>query len=321
MSKKVLVTGTSVAPKFLEPLQRAGFEVKNPVHLLTEHELQMELSGSSAYLMGGDEYVTANSLNDAKRLRIIAFLGVGYESFIDVKAATEHGIAVTNTPGTLTDSVAELTVGQLLNARRRLAQYCNAFRRGEHGAEEKQYDLAGHTVGIVGLGAIGTRIAEILTVGFHATVNYYSRTRKPLEEDRLGISMLPLKDLASVSESLVLMVPGNSSTHHMIDHGVIAALPTGALLINTARPEIVDPVALRQGLNSGTVSVAAYDNFYDGEVGQQLMHDFGDDKLLVTGHIGSLTHDARDGMARKAVQSIISYTETGTDEYVVNKLL
>jgi glyoxylate reductase len=317
--RNILVTGNSVADEFLRPLVDAGYQIRNPTHLLSEEELASELAESAGYLLGGDEAATSRALQNAKDLRIIAFLGVGYESFVDVDAATQLGILVTNTPGTLVDSVAEFTVGQLLNARRRLTQYSNAYRRGEHGTEEKQRDLAHHAVGIVGLGTIGTRIAEILRFGFNASVKYYNRTRRPAEESRLGVSYLPLEELAKSSEALIVMVPGNDSTRALISSQVIESMSPGAILVDTARPEVVDPVALRAGLATGQLSVAVFDGFYDDPIASDLLGAFGEDRLLVTGHIASLTHDARDSMARKAVASILNVMRTGDDEYVVNR--
>jgi lactate dehydrogenase-like 2-hydroxyacid dehydrogenase len=318
MSQKVLVTGTSVADKFLSMLRDAGLEVSNPTHLLKESELRSELSDSVAYLLGGDEFASDTALSDAHALKIIAFLGVGYESFVDVAAATRRGIPVTNTPGVLTDSVAEFTVGQLLNARRRLTQYCNAYRRGEQGTETKQYQLAGHRIGIVGLGAIGTRIAEILRRGFQADISYFSRTQKPHEEERLGITMMPLRELASSCDAIVVMTPGNESTRGLIDSSVLGEMRPDALLINTARPDIVDASALKNGLGSNQPSIAVFDNFYEGDVGKELLSLYGEDRLLVTGHIGSLTHDARDAMATKTINSILNILSAGADENIVN---
>jgi glyoxylate reductase len=319
MVNKVLVTGTSVAPKLLEPLKDAGLDVVNPTYLLSEGDLASELADSVAYLLGGDEYASEAAVKDASDLKVIAFLGVGYESFIDVSGATKCGIAVTNTPGTLTNSVAEFTISHLLNARRHLTAYINGYRAGRRQFEAKQKDIAGHKVGIVGLGTIGTRIAELLTAGFNAEVSYFSRTRKRDEEKRLGISYLPLDDLASNVDALIVMVPGNDTTRGLIGADVIDKFKQGTLLVNTARPEVVDVVALKSGLASGKIATAAFDGFYEGEDGDAFIKTYGDDRLLVTGHIASLTDDARDGMAKLAVDSIINVVKTGTDKHIVNR--
>jgi len=314
---KILVTGSSVEDRFFQPLRDSGFSVKNPTQLLSEEELARELSDSIGYLLGGDEVASAPALKKATKLRVISFLGVGYESFIDVRAARDLGITITNTPGTLTNTVAELTVGQLINARRHLTQYCIAFAKGETGREEKQYDLAGHQIGIVGLGAIGTRIAEILVQGFRSPVSYYSRTQKPREEQRLGIQYMSLEQVMRTSEAVVVMVTGNPDTKGLISERLMKLMPRGAILVNTARPDIVDAEGLANCLEAGLISVAVLDGFYDGpkEIVDRL-RPFLLDKLLVTGHIGSLTHDARDAMAQRSVNSLLNILTGKSDEYV-----
>ena len=137
MSKTVLVTGTSARADLLQPLLDAGFKIENPTHLLSEDELANHLSRVDGYLLGGDEVATRNALSKTKSLKIVAFLGVGYESFVDSKAARELGIAVTNTPGTLAQSVAEFTIGQTLNAVRSLSVYGRYMR--EFGSEGGGY--------------------------------------------------------------------------------------------------------------------------------------------------------------------------------------
>jgi lactate dehydrogenase-like 2-hydroxyacid dehydrogenase len=317
VSNKLLITGDSVDDSFLTPLFASGLVASNPTHLLSEAELTNELKGVVAYLLGGDEIATAAALDAAKDLRIIAFLGVGYESFIDMNAANQRGIVVTNTPGTLTDSVAEFTVGQLINANRRLTQYGNAFRAGRRDTEQKQHDLVGRSIGIVGLGTIGSRIAEVLRKGFGARVSYHSRNRRWDLEASLGVDYLSLDALARSCDIVVVMTPGNDSTWNLINGEFLQALRQGSVLVNTAHCGVVEPDALGAALRDGPLALAVFDGFYGSDQGVRLLAEFGDDRLLVTGHIASLTHEARDNMARKAVQSICNVLATGKDEYVV----
>lgn len=315
----VLVTGTSVADELLHPLSAAGLTVKNPRHLLSPEELAAELKTCRAYLLGGEEFATAQAIEAADKLEVIAFLGVGYEPFIDVDVATERGIVVTNTPGTLTAAVSEFTVGLILTCTRRITEYINSYRRGDREVEQKQHDLAQMRVGIVGLGNLGTRIAEILTA-YRCDIQYHSRSRKPQLESSLGLEFVSLHQLVATSDVVVLMMPGTEATTNMFNTELLAGAKRGMILINTARREIVDPAALRMALSEGIISIAAYDDFYEDPDGQSLLDDFPESRLLVTGHIGSLTHEARDGMAKKAVGSILDVLKTGTNEYAVNKV-
>ncbi len=317
MSKRILVTGSSIKDALLQPLIDAGYDVVHPSQTLNEAQLIEQLKGTSAYLYGGDEEASPAALSTAAQLKLIAFYGVGYESFLDVPAVKTLGISITNTPGTLTNSVAEMTVGQLINCRRRLGAYSHNYMLGLHGNEELQHDLSGHKIGIVGLGAIGTRIAEILTLGFNCEVLYYSRTRKPDEEKRLGIRYSLLTDMFKEVDAVVIMTPGNQTTASLIGTEVISAAKPGMLLVNTARPEIVDPEALLEGLSNKRIAYAAFDKFYaKSEVSAKLL-ELQPEKLTITNHIGSLTHDARDAMSRKAVSSILNFLSSGDDPYLV----
>ena len=316
---KILVTGNSVRPELLQPLIDAGHEVATPPGVLSEEELRDSLSGASAYLFGGDEFASGPAVADNSTLKHVAFLGVGYESFMDAPAITGAGILITNTPGTLSNSVAEFTVMHLLNATRKFIPYAEAFAQGLSGNEEKQHDLADMHVGIVGLGGIGIRIAEILRVAFGTKISYYSRTRKPDAEQSLGLQYLTLSDLASVVDALIIMTPGNDKTRHLINRDVLAGVRPGLLLINTARESVVVPDALLDALRNGWVGYAGFDGFYDDDTPALAdLKAFIPERLTVTGHIASLTHEARDGMAIKAVRSILNILNTGNDQYVVN---
>ncbi|MEU6212192.1 NAD(P)-dependent oxidoreductase [Streptomyces sp. NPDC047023] len=317
---KVLVTGSSVAQEHLDHLARAGFQVHPVPGLLNEAELGSELASCTAYLLGGDEFASRAVLARATSLKVVGFLGVGYQSFIDAGAAAELGIVVTNTPGTLTNSVAEFTVGLLLAQRRQIPSYAADYRAGRSGTEDKQHDLAGHRLGIIGLGAIGTRVAEISVLGLATETAYYSRTRKPEVEERLGIVYKDLPSLLSWAENLVIMVPDTPETRGMIGLPEVALLsPGGITLVNTARPSAVTPAALLQGLASGRIRTAAFDGFYGSDVPETTeLLALPSSVLLVTGHIASLTHDARDAMAVRCIQSIVNVVMGEADSCIVS---
>ncbi len=321
MSKRVLVTGTSVRHDLLQPIVDAGYTVDNPTHLLSETELKDALTSASAYLLGGDEYASRTALSSARDLKVIAFLGMGFEAFVDSSAAKDLGIPITNTPGTLSNAVAELTTGLILTSTRRLFAYASSYRTGAPEQPQKQHDLSAMHVGIVGLGGVGTRIAEILRKGFGSRVSYYSRTRKPEEENRLGLSFTGLSELVRAVDILVVMTPGNDQTKGLIGKDEVSSFRPGLLLINSARPEIVDPDALLAGLETSQIGYAAFDAFYEQNPGLvERLSAMIPSRLMVTPHLGSLTHEARDGMARKATQSILNILKTGTDPCIVNKM-
>jgi glyoxylate reductase len=316
----ILVTGTGIDLSPLRPLALSlGLVLRRPAcDHLSEDQLASELRNAVAYIHGGEERATERVLRAAKEtLKVVAFLGVGYENFVDVAAADALGIVVTNTGGAATESVATFTVGQIINANWRITQSLGNRYPDWHGPEELPHELSTRTVGIVGMGAIGTRIAEIMKA-FRALVVYFSRTRKEDVEERLGLEFLPLRDLAEQSDILVVMVPETDQTRGMIDADVLAGVRKGAILVNAARPAVVDPEALHDALRKETVAVAVFDGFYhrDSAAGRRLLEDFSD-RLLVTGHIASHTREAMDRMVGQAARSIANVLSNGADEHAV----
>ncbi|RGA02309.1 hypothetical protein DI270_025050 [Microbispora triticiradicis] len=319
----VLVTGAGIDTKLLTPLkERHGLKVLYLPGPLDETELGHRLGQHvRAYLHGGEERATGGVLRKATSLQVVAFVGVGYENFVDVPTADELNIAVTNTPGAATDAVAAFTVGQIINANWRIPHRLGRRVPGWGDPGDMPHELGACRVGILGMGANGQRIAEILRDGFDATVAYHSRTRKEDVERRLGLSYRgSVSELAEGSDILVVMVPETDETRSMIDHSVIKLMPWGSVIVNTARPAIVDPHALYEGLSDGRVRMAVFDGFYDldSDAGLKLTRDFAD-RLLVTGHIASHTQETMNRMITQAVASIDNYLTNGTDEHEVGK--
>lgn len=313
----VLVTGASVHQHYLDQLRAAGLMVINPPasfppDILPESTLREILSECDAYLLGGDEVASRSVLATAPRLKVIAFLGVGYASFVDAEAAADLAIAVTNTPGVVANSVAEFAVGELIAARRKIIDYIVEPEL----TQQNRKDLAGHVVGLVGLGAVGTRIAEILTIGFRARVCYFSRTRKPEAEAALGITYMSLRELISEIEDLVVAVPDTPQTISMIDQDLLATA-RALSVINLSRPEIIAPKALRWGLQNERLESVWFDDYYR-VLTPDLIDLRKDPRIKVTPHIASLTHDARDAMAAMAVSSLLNVLLRGSDRHIVN---
>jgi glyoxylate reductase len=321
MKKKVLVTGDSVSDVYLDKLRKADFEIDNPVEFLESDKLIRFLADKTAYLCGGDEKATADVLKKSLFLRHYAFLGVGYDSFIDVSAATKLGIAITNTPGTLTTSVVELTIGMLLDASRQITFLNNTVKKGGD-SPEKLYDLEGRTLGIVGMGDIGTEIARRMNQAFRMKILYHNRKPKQPAPD-FSATYTDLPPLLKASDVVLLMLPGNDTTYGLIGEREIRLMKDGVLLINTSRANLVVPDALLGALNSGKVRTAAFDGYFVEPLPEPAKDPYGflglpDNKFLITPHIASLTHDARDRMSERCIQSIITFSNTGSDQYIVN---
>jgi lactate dehydrogenase-like 2-hydroxyacid dehydrogenase len=253
---------------------------------------------------------------------LIAFLGAGYQSFIDVEAASQNGVAVTSTPGVNAHAVAELTVAHILNSRRQLTALNTATKRGRFPRTVTR-EVGGARTGIIGLGAVGTATARMLVAGLGAEVVYHSRTRKPEVERELGIAALPLEELLTTSEIVVLLLTAGPETVGYLGAGQIALMRADAILVNTARASLVDGHALRRALQTGAITAAAFDGYYTEPVPAPEHDDYGllglpDHQFVVTPHVGALTRDANARMAEMVLSSVLTFSRTGDDAYVAN---
>lgn len=246
-------------------------------------------------------------LGQAKNLRVVANLAVGYNN-IDVNAAGQNGIVVTNTPEVLTETTADLTFALLMATARRLPEASTYLRSGEWGAwslmQMTGQDIYGATIGIIGLG----RIAESLikrAKGFDMRVIYYNRTRKVDKESELGIEYCDLNSLLKQSDFVSILIPYSPQVHHLIGKNQLQLMKKDAILINTARGGIVDEEALYEALVKGDIWGAGLDVFEEEPV--PVDHPLLTLPNVVTlPHIGSSTVKTRLEMASLAVDNIIN---------------
>lgn len=239
-------------------------------------------------------------------LRVVANFAVGVDN-IDLEAVRARGLRATNTPDVLTNATAELAVGLMLAAGRRIVETDGIFRRGEwSGWEPEQFlgrELSGTTVGLVGFGRIGQRVAELL-VGFAPRVVFASRRPMADAADRLGAERVSLEALLGLSDYVSLHVSLNPSTRHLIDAGRLARMKPGAVLINTCRGGVLDTTALIDALRSGRLAAAGLD-VYENEpaVPADLA---GLPNTVLVPHVGSATRDTRDAMARLCADNVLA---------------
>jgi glyoxylate reductase len=253
------------------------------------------------------DQIDGELINRAKNLKVISNLAVGYNN-IDVKAASQRGIIVTNTPGVLTETTADLTFALLMATARRLTEASDFLRNGEWGAwspmELTGQDIYGATIGIIGLG----RIAEALVrraKGFDMRVLYYNRTRKPDKEAELGIEFADLHSLLKESDFVSILVPYNPELHHMIGRSELALMKKNAILINTARGGLIDEAALYDALRKKHILAAGLDVFEEEPV--PVDHPLLTLPNVVTlPHIGSASVSTRLNMASLAADNIIN---------------
>lgn len=280
--------------------------VAGPERPPTTEELRRDASGAAAIVCTLTERIDAALLDAAgPGLRVVATASVGYDN-IDVAAAAERGVVVTNTPGVLDDATADLTLGLILAAARRIAEGDRLLRRGEPWVWGPRMltgkDLsAGATLGIVGYGRIGRAVARRAR-GFRMRL-LATPTRSPLSaEDAAGVEFADLPELLERSDVVTLHCPLTPTTRHLIDDAALARMKPTALLVNTARGPVVDTQALVRALREGRLGGAALDVF-EGEpaVDPQLLRL---EQVLLTPHLGSAGDATRSAMCRLAVRNV-----------------
>ncbi|HEY2637180.1 MAG TPA: D-glycerate dehydrogenase [Solirubrobacteraceae bacterium] len=244
-------------------------------------------------------------------LRVVSQFAVGYDN-VDLDALRRHGVRLTNTPDVLTDATAELAVGLMLAAGRRLVETDGVVRRGGWTGWEPEgflgVQLSGATVGLVGLGRIGRRTAEMLA-GFDVDLRYWSRTRDGSAEAELGLRWAEWDELLARSDFLSLHVPLSDETHNLIDTRALELLKPGAILVNTARGGLVDTEALVGALRSGRLAAAGLDVYEDEPNVPAELIDL--PQTVLAPHVGSATRRTRDDMAVMCAENVIAVLEGG----------
>ncbi len=316
---KVLIT-TEMFPEALERLRRAGHRVEAPKQgRLFREEILARIGEAEALICLLSDRVDEELLSAAPRLRVVANLGVGVDN-VDLAAATRRGIPVTNTPDVLTETTADLGWALLMAAARRIVEADRDLReKGFPGwtfiPPHLGVDVWGRTLGIVGLGRIGTAIAR-RGRGFSMRVLYTSRTRKPDRERELGLEYVPLERLLAESDFVVLTVPLTPDTHHLIGPRELSLMKGEAILVNIARGPVVDEAALARALREGRIRAAALDVFErEPEVHPELLKLR---NVVLTPHIGSATWTTRRAMADLAVESVLCVLAGHRPQNLVN---
>jgi len=274
---------------------------------LTKNELKEGLLEADGLISMLSDPIDRETIEGAPRLKIIANYAVGYNN-IDLAAARAKGIAVTNTPGVLTETTADLCWALLMATARRIPEADRWVKSGVWtGWAPTQVlgrDIYGKTLGIVGMGRIGQAVAR-RAAGFSMRVSYFSRTRQHELEKSLGLNDLPLQELLGSSDYLSLHLPLTEKTRHIIDKAALESMKPGAILINTARGPIVDEQALIAALKAGRIAGAGLDVFEDEpRISSELLQL---DNVVTLPHIGSASFETRLEMGRLVYVNLCAF--------------
>ncbi len=289
------------------------------------------VSGGELQALLGDEHpevllvrstrVTAEMMGVDPSLELIVRAGAGYDN-VDVEAASGRGIFVANCPGKNADAVAELTIGLMLAMDRRIPDNVLDAREGRwnKGVYSGASGIRGRTLGVIGLGSIGTQVSRIAR-SLGMTVIAWSRSLTDERAEDLGvIRMDSPRAVASGADVVTLHVAASDETHHLADREFFSAMRDGALLINTSRSRVVDEEALQWALEEKGIRAAL--DVMEGEPSQKegtFRHPLADHpNVYITHHIGASTQQAQDAIAAEAVRIIEAYGERGEVPNCVN---
>ncbi len=312
MKGSILITDSLfIFPEHEKQLRDAGYEIErlDKPHA-TEEELIEHIKGKEGYILGGIEEVTEKVIDAADKLKAIVFSGIGYKHFIPAhEYATKKGIAIANAPDGPTQAVAEWSLAVALAMNRGL------FELGGPGQKEflTTKGLENQRIGIVGLGRIGGRIAEMIKVFNPAVVQYWSKHRHEESEHSLGIVYKELYNTL-VDSDVVFLCVSKDAGERFFGKKELQQIKTGALLVSFVGSEIIDEAALLSELQSGRIRAASDNPMQNKEfkkLSLSVYYSFNGSNAFNTPTELKLTSDM-------ATQSIINLLQTGQDQYRVN---
>jgi glyoxylate reductase len=300
-------------------LERVGRVRTSP----TEHELPVDelarlVADCEAIIPMGAHPIPEPVIAAAPRLRIVAVAAVGH-NIVDVAAATRRGVLVTNTPGVLTETTADMAWALMLGVARRVPESDRFVRAGKwsgvYWSQLMGTDVHGATLGIIGLGRIGQAIAR-RAQGFGMRVLYHNRKRDPDAERSVGAEYRGMAELLREADFVVLSIPLTPESRHLIGAAELALMKPTAFLVNVGRGPVVDEGALAEALRAGRIAGAGLDVFEE----EPKIHPglLGLENLALTPHIGSASGATRLRMASRAIENCVAALEGRRPPNLVN---
>jgi glyoxylate reductase len=304
---KVFIT-RRIAQEAIDLINKyAEVDIWEENHTPPREEFLRRLADSDGLVLWGEDKIDGLAMDATSRLKVIANISMGYDN-IDVESATERGILVSNTPGVVTETTADLTIALLLAISRRLVETVNLTVRGEWQLwgpmDMLGLDVHHKTLGIIGCGRIGAAVAK-RAKGFSMKVIYYCRQRR---QDEAGLGIEYAKDiptLLSQSDFVTIHVPLTKETKHIIGAKELACMKPTAILVNAARGKVVDQKALYEALKRKQIWGAAIDVTEEEPIPS-------DDPLLtldniiITPHIGTQTGETGTNMSVLAAENVVA---------------
>ncbi len=320
MAKRVLVT-EPIIPSVIEKLDSYyQVDVGKRGTYNEEQVLIRDIPSYDAVLTMLSNPITEEVIAAGDNLQVIANHAVGFNN-IDLKAAKEHNVRVANTPGVLTDSCAEFTIGLMLAVSRRFFEAQRYLLNGKFNDWEPLgflgKELNGSTLGIIGLGRIGTGVAKrAKALGMNIMYHNRSKVSDEIEDELAATYCADIKELVTQSDIVTLHCPLTEETHHLIDADIFTLMDEDSILINTSRGPVVEEAALAEALHRGEIGGAGIDVFeHEPEVHPKLQSA---PNCVLTPHMASASYQTREAIGMLAADAIIGILENKPTSEIPN---
>ncbi|MDC0612468.1 D-glycerate dehydrogenase [Vibrio sp.] len=318
MKKRVLVYKDLPATELSKLEQR--YEVKVIDNATANQEEFVTAFRCSHGAIGSGAIIDSALISSAPDLQALSTISVGVDQF-DIAALNERGIPLMHTPDVLTETTADTTFMLMMCAARRAVELSNYILRGDwkSGIGEELYGLnvAGKSVGIIGMGRIGSAVAKRAKLGFNMPVYYHNRSRNDQTEAELDATWLPLEQLFKQCDFVVSLLPATEETFHLIGAREFALMKSSAVFINVGRGTVVDEKALVDALLSKEIAAAGLDVF-EVEPLPETSPLMSIPNAVLLPHIGSATHETRHAMAVCATDNLIAALDGNIEKNCAN---
>ena len=303
---KVLFTGCTFDEETIKKLEEKNIEVINGRMDYTEQELIEKLKDADCYINGGDEICTSKVIEENKHLKLISFMGTGYQKYIDVPTAKKYNIPVSYTPSANAKAVAEYAVALILDCVKKIT-YSNNQVKNKEWEKIKTFNLEGKTLGIVGMGAIGTHITKILCDGFGMNLIYNSQSEKQEINKKYNTKMISLNKLFETADIISINAKYNEKNIGMISKEQLDLMKSNTILVNTARQELINKQDLYNYIINNKSCTLAMDGFYKEPITKETEDEFlklEDNRFIITPHNAYNSQDAVKEMERMLIESL-----------------